>query len=207
MSTVRTLASEILDDIDRGSAYDARVKRAIFDAIDSYADKRLSFNTKKTTFDIRDEYEDFPTDWLDTDYLTLLTSTERRPLCEKTFKWIESRRQDLSCSDEPIVYAVQNGQIRLYPPPDETYSVEISYQYDLRAGADSLSDSFSTAWLKQGKALIRAEALAELYEFYIQGPESMEMADRYRREAARRYKKLKSKSNKAESTGRVQPFL
>lgn len=131
MSGLATVVSRIREDINRGSDFDARIKRALNDSIHYYRAVRLGFNTKRKTFLASAEYTSLTANWVETDYLTLERSNYRNTLIQKTPDWINEERVSPSYSSEPIYYAIQNRQLRLFPAPDQSYSVEMSYLYDL----------------------------------------------------------------------------
>lgn len=215
MPGLASVISRIREDIDRGSAFDARIRRAIDDAIHYYSAVRFGFNSKRSTFLVSSEYTSLTADWIELDTLTLeLSSNEVRPLFEKPYPWIHMHHRDASLSDEPLYFAIQNRQLRLWPPPDQTYSVQMSYQYHLGGvlrdgvGAEfSASDSFSNAWLEEAEQLIRHHATADIYENYIDGPEALHKADRCRNQAAMHLRQLKRRANREQGGGMVEPFI
>lgn len=214
MSGLATVVSRIREDINRGSDFDARIKRALNDSIHYYRAVRLGFNTKRKTFLASAEYTSLTANWVETDYLTLERSNYRNTLIQKTPDWINEERVSPSYSSEPIYYAIQNRQLRLFPAPDQSYSVEMSYLYDLGGvltddtGADfSASDSFSNAWLGEAEALIRMHATVDLLENFIDGPEAHAKAERLRLREEQELKQLKRRANREQGSGMIEPFL
>lgn len=214
MPGLATVISRIRTDLNRGTDFDSRIRLAIHDAIVYYRTERLGFNSKRKTFIVSAEYTSLTANWLEVDTLALERSDYVNPLCEKTYLWIHDRARDPDFTDEPLHFAIQNHQLRLYPAPDQTYSVQMSYLYDLggvltdNAGVSlSASDSFSNAWLTQGELLIRQHAMADLYENYIDGPESMQKADRCSGQASLHLNQLKRRANREQGGGMVEPWL
>lgn len=213
MPGLSTVVSRIREDINRGTDFDARIKRALEDGIHYYRAIRLGFNSKRKTFLVTSEYSSLTANWIEADYLTLERTGTRNPLTEKTQYWINDRA-DPNSSSEPIYYAIQNRQLRLYPSPDQSYSVEMSYLYDLGgvltdgAGAEfSATDSFSNAWLGEAEALIRMHATVDLLENFIDGPEAHAKAERLRLREEQELKQLKRRANREQGSGMIEPFL
>lgn len=215
MPGLATVISRIRTDMDRGTAFDSRIRQALDDAIHYYRAVRFGFNTRRTTFTVTSEFTSLTADWIETDILTLqLSSTELRPLIEKPYLWLHNRMRDASLSDEPLYFAIQNRQVRLYPPPDQTYSIQMSYLYDLggvltdASGTSiSASDSFSNAWLREGEQMIRLHAQGDILINYIKGPEAIADGERCMAAAASIERRLKRRANREQGGGMVEPFL
>lgn len=215
MSGLATVISRIRTDLDRGTAYDSRIRQAIEDAIHYYRAIRFGFNSRRTTFTVTSEYTSLTADWLEVDALALeLSAGEVRPLQERPWPWIHNRARDASLSDEPCDFAIQNRQLRLYPPPDQTYSVQMVYLYDLGgvltdgSGASlSASDSFSNAWTKEAEQLIRMHAQADILINYIKGPEAIADGERCMGMASMLERRLKRRANREQSSGKIEAWL
>jgi len=207
MASRLTVRNRILEDIDRGSAAAARVDRAILDAIKFYCAQRFSWNQRRINFLVSAEYTSLSASLVEVDALRIQTGTdEERPLCEKNWKWIDQRKRDSGDDGEPIYYAIQYGQLRLDPSPDQTYSVEMAQHYNLIEGVASLSDSFSTGWLGQGEMMIRNWAQADVEINYIKG-EAIAEGQLHFQQAELHFKKLRMRKNRLDSSGRVEPWL
>jgi hypothetical protein len=207
MSGLVKLVSRIRDDINRGSDFDARIKQAIEDSIFYYRNVRLGFNTKRKTFVVAAEYVSLTANWIETDYITLERSSYRNALTEKTFHWVNEQNADPNYSSEPIYYAIQNRQLRLFPSPDQSYSVQMSYLYDLQNVSLSASDSASNAWTNEARNLIQMHSAIDLLENYIDGPEAQAKAARLRIRETDELKQLKRRANREQGSGMIEPFL
>jgi hypothetical protein len=215
MSGLSTVISRIRTDLDRGTAYDSRIRQAIDDAIHYYRAIRFGFNSRRTTFTVTSEYTSLTADWLEVDAVALeLSTNEVRPLRERPWPWIHNKARDASLSDEPIDFAIQQRQMRLYPPPDQTYSVQMVYLYDLggvltdgSGNSLSASDSFSNAWLREGEQMIRLHAQADILINYIKGPEAVADGERCMQMAGALERRLKRRANREQSSGKIEAFL
>lgn len=212
MPGLATVRSNILDDINRGTDASARVTRALRDAIYFHRAERFTWNQKRKSFLISSEYTSLTANWIEIDSLTLQRAgNEVDALCEKPWKWINWRRRSSNDSSEPIYYAIQHDaagpQLRVYPAPDRTYSVEMAYHFDLVAGIDSLSDSFSTGWLTTGEQMIRLQAQGDVLINYIKGPEAVADGNLCLEQSQAIYKQLRRRKNRADSSGSIQPWI
>lgn len=207
MSSRLTVRNRILDDINRGSAAAARVDLAILDAIKFYVAHRFRWNQRRRSFLVSQEYTSLSASFVEIDSLRLQrTATQQDPLVEKNWKWIDERKRDTADSSEPVFYAVQYNELRLYPEPDQTYSVEAAYHFDLIAGVASLSDSFSTGWLGEGEQMIRLHAQADVEINYIKG-ESIAEGQLHIAQAQEIFNKLRRRKNRNDGSGKMEAFL
>lgn len=198
----------ILDDIDRGSDAAARVDLAILDAIFYYRAERFRWNQKRKTFTVSSEYTSLTANFVESDAITLYRDgNEENPLIERTWKWIHQRKRDSNDNSEPLYYAIQYGQLRLYPAPDQTYSLEMAYHYDLVADIESLSDSFSTGWLGEGEHMIRMRAQGDVEINYIKGPEATAEGQIHLQLAEQIKDKLRRRKNREDAAGMIEPWL
>lgn len=210
MATLGEVTARIREDIDRGSDYDPRIRRAIAEAIRFYRSKRLGFNIKRAyaTLTSGNEYVSLPTDWVEADFLQLQDNTRREPMDEVTYDWIEDQRGDTEERGEPYKYAIQHRTLRLYPIPDRTYTLMLSFQYELKDVSISASDGATNAWLDEAEELIRKHAMGELYVLYIDGPESIAKGQLLRRECATEILPvLEAQAAREQSSGRIKAWI
>jgi hypothetical protein len=207
MSGFATVIARIREDLDRGTDFDSRIKRGIEDAIFYYRAVRFGFNSKRKTFSVSAEYTSLTANWIEADYLTLELSDARVKIVEKTPDWINEEMVTPDFTGEPRYFAIQNRQLRLYPPPDQSYSVQMSYLYDLQEVSSSASDSASNAWTGEAEPLIRMHTMVDLLELYVDGPESHSKAERYRLRESEELKQLKRRANREQGAGVIEPWL
>lgn len=208
MAGLATVVGRIQDDLNRGSDFAARIRRAITDAIWYHRATRFGWNQKRKTFTVSSEYQSLTANWIEIDSLVLQTNgDELLPLCEKPWGVIEHWQRDEDETDEPTHFAIQYRQLRLWERPDQTYSVEMSYVYDLTPPDGSLSDSFSTAWLTEGEHMIRLHAQADVLINYIDGPEAIQKGQLCKAQSDLIMKQLKRRANREQGGGMIQPWL
>lgn len=208
MSSRLTVRNRILDDIDRGSAAAARVDLAILDAIKFYRAERFRWNQRRITFNVSAEYTSLSASFVEVDSLKLQrTATQVDTLVEKNWKWIDERKRDTADSSEPIFFAIQYNELRLYPEPDQTYSVIMAQHYDLVGGVASLSDSFSTGWLGEGEQMIRLHAQSDVEINYIKGPDVIAEGQLHFQQAQLIFKQLRRRKNRQDGAGKIEAFI
>jgi hypothetical protein len=199
MSTLGAMIAEIREDLDRGSDYDARIQKAIVKAIAFYKARRFHFNTGRSTRLVTAERTSLSADMILVDRATLqVDGTELRELKPRTAHWIEGAKTQEDYTSEPIYYAIEDRQLRLHPPPDRSYSVELSGVFDFPGISLSVSDSTTTnAWmnLDSGYDLIRLHAQAEVLELHIKGPDAEREANLLRRREIDVEREIKRRTN------------
>jgi len=164
MTTYVTLRTRINDELDE-SLSDATVNAAIQTAIKFYERKRFWFNEKTGTFATVGDQEyygslansDIP-NLVTIDSMVVTESSYKSPMYSATMEMIDAC-QNGSVTGLPKHFAYFNSQIRLYPIPDQVYTVTMAYQYRLTALS---ADADSNSWTTDAEALIRARAKWEL---------------------------------------------
>lgn len=208
MSGYATFVAEIAEDLNRGSDFHARIRRAIHSAIEHYKAKRFTFNEARTTATSSAEYLSLSFAWIELDSVRVEDDSGFwNPVIAKSFDFIEHRSRDPNDSDEPVYYAEYGQQLRFWPIPDRTYSFQVAYHAELTSISLTASDSASNAWINEGRELIRCHALVDLLELYIDGPEAMQKASILRGRESQEFNRLKSRANRQQGTGHVEPFL
>lgn len=209
MSTLASMVARIRTDLNRGSSFDARIKQAIEDAIKFYRARRFGFNMKRATTATTqgDEFYALPDDFLEVDSLRLQeASNYYERLEEVAFTWMDDHNPYQDFQSVPSKFAVQNRELRLYPIPDASYAMQMSYLYDLGGVSASASDSATNAWLTEGAELIRTHATIDLLENYIGGQESYQQAQALLPRELRVYGELKRRAEREQTSGRIQPW-
>lgn len=215
MATLGEVVAKIREDIDRGSGYDDRIKRAIADAIHSYRAKRVGFNIKRAKATILSgmEYVSLPTDWIEADLMQIKDGRRREELDEVSYDWIEDQSGPTDERAEPYKFALQNRTLRLYPIPERTYTLVFSYQFELKDISRSSSDVRTNAWLNEGEEVIRTKAMADLMVNYVGGAEMVQLGTMKKMEAegpdgdGGMIGKLESQAAREQSSGKIKPFL
>jgi hypothetical protein len=210
VSDFGTMVRRIREDIDRGSAFDGRIKQAIVDAIRFYRTKRLGFNIKRARALLTSgrEIVSLPLDWIEADFLRLEDDGTREPMEEVTYDWMEDDGRNDDIQGRPTKYAIQHRELRLYPIPDRSYTLVLSFQYDLQNVSLSSTSTDTNAWMTEAEELIRKRAMGELYVLYIDGPESIAKGNLLKREAEDDVlPMLEAQAAREQSSGQIRAYL
>jgi hypothetical protein len=216
MSDFGTMVRRIRADINRGTAFDTRIKEAVCDAIVYYKNRRLGFNIKRARAVLTsgNETVSLPTDWLEADFLRLENNSERDPLSEVTYDWMEETLRTDTDRGRPCKFAVQHRELRLYPIPDKSYTLVLSFQYELKNVSISATDGAYNGWTQDAEQLIRKKAQADVLANYIGGPESIAVASRlfnpeddYLGECGQLLRILEAAAAREQSSGKIKAWL
>lgn len=203
------MVRRIRTDLNRGSSHDTRIKEAIADAIKRFRGKRLGFNQKNSRTVLLSDQEmiALPTDWVEVDFLRLERNTDRYPLREVSYDWIEDRQRGMPSDGEPTKFAIQNRQLRFYPIPDQSYSLVMSFLCDLPEVSVSASDAATNAWMVEGEELVRKQAMGDLLVTYIGGARVLEGKAMLQEVDQVIMPTLEGKAAREQTSGQVRPFL
>jgi hypothetical protein len=203
------MVSRIRGDLNRGSNYDTRIKQAIVDAISFYKNKRLGFNIKRARAVLTsgNETVSLPTDWIEADYLRLEKDGDRDPMDEVTYDWMEEEQRDDDTRGRPKKFAVQHRELRVFPIPDKSYTLVLSFHYELRDVSLSATDGATNGWTNEAEQLIRTHAMADLLVRYIDGPESIAKGQLLKAEAADLLSMLEAAAAREQSSGKIKAWL
>jgi hypothetical protein len=208
MTTLGGAIADIRGDLNRDTTFDSRIQQALISAIKFYRARRYGFNVKRKTFQLAGEFTSLTANFIEIDYAKLQIGTRYKPLPERNYNWLNERMRFQSLSSEPTWFAIQDRNLRVYPPPDQSYSCEIHYLFELTDISLSTSDSTtSNAWFNEGYELIRLHATIEMLELYIDGPDALTKADRLRLREAEAEKELKRRANREQSSGTIRGHL
>lgn len=90
------------------------------------------------------QYNDPPDGWMETLRMSVSTGNGYRPLRHLSQMDMMNRRyENAGAVGEPSGFAFTDGQIELYPAPDEAYTIETVYY----KRPDALSDSVVSNWI------------------------------------------------------------
>lgn len=205
MPTLGSTIADIRGDLNRDATFDARIQQALINAIRFYRADRFGFNVKRKFFSLAGEYTSFSNNFIAVDYCKITASSRLKTLVARDYRWLSEQQRDLSYSSEPVYFGTQERQLRVYPAPDQSYSVEIHYHYDLTDISFSTTDSTTTnAWFDEGYELIKTHAMVDMLENYIDGQEAYEKAQILRGREKDVLSKLKKRTNREQGSGTIR---
>lgn len=207
MPTFGELVTRVSTDLNRGSEHSDRIKTAIVSAIDFYTAHRFAFNQNRSyaVTQTAVEYVTLPTDWVDIDWLRIEEGTQNERMQERTPDWIDEQGANTDDVGKPWAFALEDRSLRLYPIPDRSYTLNLTYLQLLPEVSISASDGASNGWTTEGYQVIYARAMADLLETYIDGDESYAKAERMRRREQEALRELKRRADIEQGSGWIKP--
>ena len=185
----------------------AEIKDAIQSAIAYYAAEHFYFNEKRAyrlTVDGR-EYYGLPDDFVDMVIMTVtVTGNYTYKLNPRTHAYIEELNTNQSWKSRPTEFALWNDQVRIYPIPNGTYTLNLSYQ----AVLDTLAVNADTnAWVKvkDAEELIRQRAKVDLLENIIRGRDAEVDIARYQKREFIALERLRSETTLRLTSNTLKP--
>lgn len=182
MATLATMKDRIARETRRSNIA-TQIAEAISTAIDHYQGERLWFNvTRELTIPTVVNQQFYSaTDDADIGVLEKIDHVHIETADLQTFKLyeeppeiIERLSQQGTETGEPRYYCFYDNRLRLYPVPDDVYTIRISGQ---RTTAAPASDSEAgNPWMVEAERLIRFRALFELFAHVIVDMERAQIA-------------------------------
>jgi hypothetical protein len=145
VSTYSTLQANVADMLNR-SDMTTEIASAINRAIAHYGRERFWFNEATGSFSTTSGTRAYGSGTLpsyvqEVDTVELATSSDRWPLVRRGYPYlIEVSGNGTSHTGQPMDWAWYDGYLYLYPTPNATYTIHLSYQVgytDLTAGTDT----------------------------------------------------------------------
>ena len=208
MSTFGTMQDRIGEELRR-QELDVEIRRAIVSSLAFYKRKRYNFTLKRATLPTvaGQEYYQLPSDFIESDTVVLRSSGEELDFQEeRTHHYIDRNKEWSGYKSRPDIFAVQTYELRLYPVPDRSYTILMSYVYELPDISASASDTATNAWMTEGEELIRTHAKIDMLINVIQSPESFQYAGVLKAQEKLVEKALDRQHKRAQSSGRLTPW-
>jgi hypothetical protein len=184
VADLATLKSRIASELHR-SDLTTQIANAISDAIQHYQPRRFAFNQVRGTFNTvngTEFYSDL-TDIGEIDCVTLTVNARKVPMSQWSYSEMEAVNTTTNTNGQPWAYSWYAEQIRLYPVPDDAYTVTVSY---LRKIAEPATDATENEWTLEAEALIRNAAKKRICREYTRDAEGAMQAEASEGEALRR---------------------
>lgn len=177
MSTLSEMRARIADDLDR-SDLSSQIDTAINRAIKHYRYKNFWFTQSSGSFVTVASQKAYgtgdglPSDILEIDYVEISINDTDYRLSPRSYAYIEEVDPSIYTGD-PDDYAWYQNKMYLYPVPDASYTVTVSYSksYDELA-TDAATNDFTT----DAEELIEARARWWLYSRVIKDYDSSQVA-------------------------------
>ena len=160
MATYIETQQRIADEISRDDLT-TNIRQEILSAIEYYKQRRFWWNetTGTTTTVASTNYVSLPSDFVDLDILQITVGSNTTLLKQETYEAIVD--WDINGqTGQPTSFALYQDRVRLYPTPNDAYTLTFHYVKALTALS---ADSDTNAWLTDGEELIRLHAKKMLY--------------------------------------------
>lgn len=175
MTDYATMRSRIADELaNDGDITSAQINYAIQDTIKQFERRPWWFNQKTATFATVAAQENYGSaDLADIPNIVSIVSATvtynslKEPLRAVDYVTIDDE-QDGTVTGIPRLFAVFKEELRLYPIPDDAYTVTLSYIYRLTALS---ADGDSNAWTTDAEELIRQGAKRRIALNYLNSEE------------------------------------
>ena len=171
MTTFATLKARIADELSR-SDIDSQIENHVLDAIKRYRTKPWFFGQTEATLNTAANDRDYalPGDFLAVETLKVTFNNDDYLLHSRSLAWINNLSTDVT--GQPNIYALYREQLRLYPVPDDTYTLTLSYLYFATTPS---ADTDETEWTGDAEELIRASACRTLCLTVLRDPQYARM--------------------------------
>jgi hypothetical protein len=158
-----------MDELDRDDIT-AQANLAINAALSFYGDRIKWWNYNRSTTSTADgqEFYPVPDDFQSALSMTITVDSNTYLLTEATYHDLEEKSVRDDLSGRPTRFATFQEQFRLYPIPDGTYTLTLSYTKNY---SDLSADADTNDWLDHGEEVIRRRAEADLCFSILQDAE------------------------------------
>lgn len=196
MTTLAIMKARIADELMRDDLT-SQIAYAIPEAIEFYQPHRFYFN-ESDGIEFRTLTADTIPYLYDIDAVFLLRNGQYEELCQITPE--EWRVLTDSQTGEPYNWAYFQEEMRLYPTPDQEYTIKVQAHYKVSAPAsDSEADN---RWMTDAEAMIRHYSKGILWRDVIYEPEKAAICFLAAEQA---FERLKNMTNKMNRSGFVKP--
>lgn len=184
MSTLSEMRARIADDLDR-SDLSTQIDKAINRAIRHYAYKTFWFTQTTGTFVTvanKKSYgisDGLPSDIKEIDYAKIRINDTDYELTKRTYAYIEQVDPSIYTGD-PDDYAWYAEKMHLYPVPDSSYNVTVSYS---RSYTEMTSDAATNDFTTEAEELIESRVRWWIYSRVIKDYEAANIAKANENEA------------------------
>lgn len=164
MSTYGTMLSRIADDLDR-TDLSTQIQTAVQNAVRYYERRKFWFNEGRATASTTASTDTYavPTDYMSGLRMEITVNGSTYPLALRDINYLDSIGVTTN-TGQPFDFAVLAEEFRLYPVPDQAYTLTLTYNRSL--GELSASND-TNAWMVEAEDLIRFRAEWEIYQYIL----------------------------------------
>jgi hypothetical protein len=209
MATLLDLQTRITSETARDDLADdlaVQFQNIIAKSIDQYANERWWFNETRIPVNAQAGVSTVPwpigTRWVDGFYVEFNGGAVRWPITARSIDEFELLSQP-AVQGQPTDYLVQGLQVRLFPTPNQAYS--LAWDLILDVAPPLVLPGDSNFWTNQGQDLITAQAKIRLYRDYLSAVSTDPRLALAVAQEADAYSRLRAESTRRTATGRLQP--
>jgi hypothetical protein len=176
MTDQATMNARILDELINEKITAAQVDKAIISSVRHYRGRKFFFNQILDTLATVDGTEWYSAATTITDlsklkkllWANITLNSIKSPMRIRTVEYIDSVQYG---SQEGVPYILGYGrqQLRLYPIPDDAYTIEFFAHYEFTE--PTVAGNSTVAWFTHGEELIRCAAEKRLAYAILQAPD------------------------------------
>lgn len=209
MTTLAIMQARIADELAR-TDLTSQIASAITTAIEAYQTDRFFFNESRTVTFSTVSGQDFYgsaanasiPDLLNIDWITILISAGNLwPLEYRPPEDIDYDAGNTSSTGQPYDYTYYQQQIRLYPSPNQVWTVRVQGQ--VLAAIPASDAEADNPWMTYGERLIRSRAKMEIAMHVLRDDA---LAATMRGAETEAFKQLKGRTNRQVSRGRIRSY-
>lgn len=203
MTTLSIMKARIADELARGDLT-SQIAYAITDAIERYQSERMWFNeSRDVTFSTvasqeyytSSDHELIPNIYT-IDYVVMTVGGSVHSLTRSIPEQIEALSDNGAQTGEPSSYAYFQKKIRLYPVPDQVYTVRVAGH--VKVAAPASDDEADNVWMTDAERLIRARAK---YNIALDVMRDQGIAQSQAAAVNEAFEQLKGRTNRQVGTG------
>lgn len=160
-ATYASTINRILDELDKAGTLTSQAGLAINSALSFYKTKPFWFaeeiansNTSADT-----EWYELPSDFESVISLTATVNSSDYSLQQRHYSQIEEWANEEFTTSSPSDFSIYRRQLRIYPIPDDTYALRLSYH---RGGPDLSADADTHVLLIYAEELVRRRAQKDI---------------------------------------------
>lgn len=177
MATFLELKSLIANDLDRLDLTE-EINTAVLDAVTELEVNRYEWNQsidfRLSTVADQEWYQN--SDWtgvnfdkiIEVDDMWVRIAEQDHRMTRKTVEYLQNLSQSTPQKGQPYLWAYFDNKWRLYPVPDQAFTITMKAHYTLPALS---ADGDENGWTGNGKQLTRARAKQLLYAHTLHSPE------------------------------------
>jgi len=208
VSDLTTMKARIASELRR-SNITSQIASAIATAVEVYQDERWHFNERRDVTFPTVASQDFYTSadsasiplLIKLDYANVYVGGTAYTLVPQSPAAMEELSDSATNTGQPSEYVWYGDSLRLYPVPDDVYTIRLAGVFI--AAAPATDDEADNPWMTKAERLIRSRAKLELAIHVLQDQELAAAMGEATRDA---WDDLKIRTNRLTGTGRVRAW-